>query len=141
MSLDFNFSKMIERVGKEEYDRITDHPTEKGKWHPVTEALIWATLGAGFGNIKDEKAADEFADRVLMLQAVNGGYLQGKDGDVYVTREDVHNHIGMWTNVFPKEPATKFYAKLARMALEAGKRKERLQEVSAHELCKPKVEA
>jgi hypothetical protein len=139
MSLNFDFTQMVERLGKEEYDRITDHPTIEGKWHPVTDALIWMTMAVGMGEIT-EKNADKFADRLLAYQALNGACLRGPDGEVYITSEDVKNHIGLSTNVFPMETDAQFAKKLRRIAMELGYSCERKQEVSAHTLCQPKTE-
>ena len=129
MSLDFDFTAMIERLGQEEFDRITDHPTIKGDWHPVTSALIWATLSVGFGSITDENA-DTFANRLLALQAISGGDILTDEGRIVVTREDVHRHIGMRTNVTTMRVG-EFNKRLAQNALEVGSRMERKQKASA----------
>lgn len=136
MSLNFDFTRMIARVGKEEYDRITDHPTIKGKWHPVTDTLIWATMAVDIGAITEDNV-DEFADRLLAVQAVSGPWMNSEDGPFYITREDVRNHIGLRTNV-SKKSAAQFAKRLAEMAVEEGKRAERKQCDSAHTRCQPK---
>lgn len=130
MALHFDFTDMIARLGREEFDRITDHPTEGGeKWHPITDSLIWATMIVGIGQIT-EKTVDEFARRLAAYQAIDGGMILREGGRIHITREDVERHIGLRTNV-TKESAATFNAKIARAAIEAGERAQRRQSQSA----------
>lgn len=130
MSLDFNFEDMIERLGREEFDRITDHPTKGGdEWHPVTETLIWICLGVGLPGIYG-KYIDKFIARTQALQAISGGDILSQAGRIHITEEDIRAHEGLRTNVSFESDA-KFYAKLFRVAQEAGERAARLQEASA----------
>jgi hypothetical protein len=105
MSLNFDFANMIERVGREEYDRITTSPSTRGKesqkWHPVTDALIWATMHVDLGSIT-EKNVDEWTWRISLYQRLRGPYMKQKDGAFRITRKDIENHIGMITNVTDK---------------------------------------
>jgi len=131
MSLDFDFTDMIERLGREEYDRITDHPSEEGKWHPVTDALIWSCLILGLPGI-NEKTVDTFITRMAAMQAISPS-LHNQDGAVYITEEDIRNHMGLSTNC-SKDSDAAFAKKLVGIAAEEGKRKERLQGKSAFEV-------
>lgn len=139
MSLNFDFTDMRARLGNEEYDRITNHPNpDCNELHPVTDAMIWLCLLVGMPGVT-EKNVDKFTARVLAYQGANGGYLDGPDGSVWITGEDVRNHIGLRTNV-PLENDSKFYAKLYRMSLDEGRRAERLQNKSAHAVAKELAE-
>jgi hypothetical protein len=130
MSLDFDFTDMINRLGREEFDRITDHPDPDNKgWHPITEGLIWMTMSVGLPGIHT-KYVDKFVERAAALQAVQGGWLATSHGKVLITEEDIRNHEGLRTNV-SFEPDTKFYAKLAKIAFEEGRRQANLQGASA----------
>lgn len=129
MSLNFDFSEMIERLGQEEYDRITDHPTQENKWHPVTDAMIWACMAVGLGRITEENA-EKFAERLIALQAVSGAMLTGEK-PVYLTEEDVRNHIGMRTNVTDESDQT-WKTRLFRTALDAGRYPINAQGMSGH---------
>jgi hypothetical protein len=130
MSLDFDFTGMIDRVGRKEFDRITDHPNPDNKsWHPITEGLIWMTLSVGLPGIHT-KYVDKFVERAAALQAVQGGWLATSDGKILITEEDIRAHEGMRTNVSFENDA-KFYAKLTKIAIEEGRRQANLQGASA----------
>jgi hypothetical protein len=65
--------------------------------NPVTNALIWASLGTGIGKIKDTNAAEVYA-RIRLIEALHGPLLYrpgSKDG---ITLDDVRKHIGLTTN-------------------------------------------
>lgn len=134
MSLDFDFGDMIKRLGKEEYNRITDHPTEKGRWHPVSDALVWICLIIKMSGIT-EKNADEFYDRLVALQAVAGGEILTSEGKVFITKEDVQNHIGLRTNVQNKSMAS-FKSDLYHRAIQEGNRLCNSQGMSAYQKLK-----
>lgn len=139
MALNFDFTEMKNRLGQEEYDRITDSPFEKGKWHPVTDGLIWMSMAVGLGGIT-EKNVDKWIERALIYQAVTDPYLITASGMVMITSDDIRNHIGMWTNV-SNESDAKFRAKIMRAALANGQRKERLQEGSAFDVLNKRATA
>jgi hypothetical protein len=116
MSLDFDFKDMIERVGREEFDRITTSPQTRGQenmqWHPVTDCLIWATMPLDLGEIT-EKNVDEWTWRMSLYQRLRGPYLKSKDGAFRITRKDIEQHIGMVTNVIT-EPRSKWLKKVLK---------------------------
>lgn len=64
--------------------------------YPTTEAMIFATMGTGIGELTD-KTAPEFYARL-----VASGYYPG------VTPQIVARYIGLRTNVFPMETRTKW---------------------------------
>lgn len=122
MSLNYDLSAIPEDV------RLIDapenepmHGIKKGDriMSPVTNALIWATLGIGIGVI-DDTTVDEFSARLDLWQKLYGALLQGPithddDGNqlpepdwgpILVTKDDVVAHKGLSTNVFPMETRT-----------------------------------
>jgi hypothetical protein len=132
MSLNFDFTDMIERLGREKFDRITDHPTEANKWHPVTDGLIWLCMICGVPGLHG-KYLDKAVARIAAVQGLlDGGYLSSQAGKIVITEEDVRAHEGLRTNV-SFETDAKFYAKLYRMAVEAGERAARLQAMSGYD--------
>jgi hypothetical protein len=133
MSLNFDFTDMVNRVGKEEFDRITDHPDPDNKsWHPVTDSLIWLCMIVGVPGIHG-KYIDKMIDRAAAVQGLlSGGYLMSQQGKIAITAEDIRAHEGLKTNVSFDSDA-KFYAKLFRMAKEEGERAGRLQGMSAYD--------
>jgi hypothetical protein len=111
MSLNFDLREIPEetRTVIAEEDRPMDG-IHKGDriMSPVTNALIWSTMGLGIGVINDD-TADEFAARLALWQKVNGALLHKPDPEgegwipVEVTKDDVLAHKGLSTNVFPME--------------------------------------
>ena len=102
MSLDFDFTKVEERLGPDWYAVVTTSPQTRGaeseKWHPITDRLIWKTLDIGMGSITEENV-DEFWFRLRLIQQLDGPDLEYGDGKSYwITKQDVLNHIGMKTN-------------------------------------------
>ena len=98
MSLDFDY-KAVKTLPNG--DDPTHHPFDKTKWHAVGDALVWATLAVGIGEISD-KTIDTFARRVAILQKLDGPMLRAKIGgklvDVYITRADIEAFKGLKTN-------------------------------------------
>lgn len=113
MSLDFNLSKIKDWKTTCYFDHGTDESRLKG----VTETLIWAALFIGIGEIT-ETNAEEFFIRVRIYEKVTGALRRKGDEPVFVSYQDVLDHIGLTTNVFPKESRTKFMQKLERHVLE-----------------------
>ena len=83
---------------------------------------------------------DEFIERALAWQAMQGGCLMNDNGRFYITAEDIRNHIGMWTNVSTITKA-KFKGNLYAAAVDEGKRQCRVQVKSAFDICKERAEA
>ncbi|RLA60644.1 MAG: hypothetical protein DRQ89_12530 [Epsilonproteobacteria bacterium] len=79
--------------------------------NPVTNALIWATLGIGLSSITEANYV-EFHMRMAMEDAFDGGRIHesSEDAPRSVTLAEVHQHIGLSTNV-AKEAPTKWYGK------------------------------
>ena len=101
-------------------ENIKDYKTvcwkKDGDMNPVTNALIWGTMGVGIGHITD-KNVDEFAARFRILEKLHGAFLYkpGKGGkgkvDWYLSDEDFIAHIGLWCNV-SFEARTKWVARM-----------------------------
>ena len=103
MALNFSLTAVRERLGKDKYDLITTAPhsrgTENEKWHAVSDHLIWMTMAVDLGEIS-ESNLDEWEFRLGLLQRINGADLGMKGNPrIYITREDLENHIGLSTNV------------------------------------------
>lgn len=108
MSLNFDLTKVRERLGEERWDLITTSYETRGKpdgnqqWHPVTDALIWATMMVDLGSIT-EKNIDEWCFRMgLILKLTGKAHLVGSLGSYFISRADIENHIGLKTNVTTK---------------------------------------
>lgn len=90
---------------------------EKVQLAPLTEALIFATVGVGIGEITDQDWP-EFYGRLKITEKFYGHLLYEDSKPYKITPEDVRSHIGLKTNVFPKEPRTTFYSKVLKWDLE-----------------------
>ena len=91
MSLDWNLTKIENR------EEVCWEKDENGndKLNPVTESLIWLTMGIGMGSITEE---NEFAfySRIADTKRV----------EVPITPADIHQHIGLTTNVSKESDAS-----------------------------------
>ena len=70
--------------------------------NPVTDSLIWISMAIGIGKFTEEMAPEIYA-RISMYEKLFGAMMckfgdNGKES-VYLTPEDVNNHIGLSTNV------------------------------------------
>ena len=98
MSLDWNLTKINNNteVCWEKNEDGTD------KLNPVTESLIWLTMGIGMGSITEDNESD-FYCRIAVYEKLFGTMLSywkdSKKVSVPITPEDIHNHIGLTTNV------------------------------------------
>ena len=101
MALTFDASKIAN------HEIVTTHPAHADKWHPVTEALVFASMSCGFGSITPENV-EKVHLRIALQQLVYGPTLRSASEDyrkIYVTREDVELHIGLRTNASPMTDA------------------------------------
>lgn len=98
MSLDWDLTKINNNteVCWEKNEDGTD------KLNPVTESLIWLTMGISMGSITEDNQSD-FYCRVAVYEKLFGTMLSywkdSKKVSVPITPEDIHNHIGLTTNV------------------------------------------
>lgn len=85
---------------------------------PITNAIIWYTIGVDLGEITD-KNVGEFYARVKLWEAIQGATLKmykgdNKTDDTYLSFEDVRKRIGLITNVSDTS-RTKFVNKAKRI--------------------------
>jgi len=74
--------------------------------NPVTNALIWATIGVGLPGITRENAAEFFA-RLRFIERLDGAHLIRAEVDgvrpegyaAFITPEEIVAHIGLTANV------------------------------------------
>jgi hypothetical protein len=77
--------------------------------NPVTNVLIWATIGVDLGSITEKNAAEFFA-RLRFTERLDGPFLIRAEVDgvrpegeaAFVTEEEVAAHIGLSCNVVDK---------------------------------------
>jgi hypothetical protein len=100
---------------------------------PVTNALIWSTMGIGMGEITEENY-EEFYRRLVAMALASGStmLLTGKGKNRPITLSEVKAHIGLKCNVSYENPLA-FQMKLGRRVTErAGyKLKDALDEAQA----------
>lgn len=98
MSLDWDLTK-IKNYKELCWEKNED---DTSTLNPVTESLIWLTMGIGIGKITEDNASEVYC-RVAMYEKLFGTMLSyWKDGEkvsVAITPEDIHSHIGLSTNV------------------------------------------
>ena len=114
MSLNWDVSKVKNN------EEICFVKKEDGQYlSPVTESLVWLTLGTGIGSIT-EANAHEFYVRMKMYWGINDYSAKEKK----VKWEDIVAHIGLSTNVFPKVSNAKFMSKEVKYAKRSNPLKE-----------------
>jgi len=69
------------------------------------------TMTIGMGEITKENWK-EFAIRLQIYERLFGSFLMDKDGNSVMTPELVFKHIGLRTNVFPKETKAKWLSRV-----------------------------
>jgi hypothetical protein len=105
MSLNWDLTKITDKetLCWEKNDDGTD------KLNPVTESLIWLTMGIGMGSITEENEFI-FYSRIAVYEKLFGNILSywkdGKKIGVPITPVDVHKHIGLTTNVSKETDAS-----------------------------------
>ncbi len=81
---------------------------------PVTETLIWASLGTGIGTITEKNWREVYA-RIVFLEGLYGTFLRNADGEPRpITPQDIIEHLGLWTNVGSDEAVTKWWKRHQR---------------------------
>lgn len=116
MSLNFELGKIkdwktVTRVVAE-HDAPGQYKAGDEIMNPLTNTLIWATIGIGMGEITEENV-HEFYARLRIQEAINGAYQRkavegGGWEDKPITLDEVKQHIGLTTNVFPKRSHSEF---------------------------------
>ena len=140
MSLNFDVSKI------KNYKEVTTAKNAEGEdiWHPITDALIWQTMAVGMGQIT-EANVEEFYQRSRLYSNLFGDPIQfyNEKTEKYETRPftatEIHNHIGLSTNVSYEAP-TKWRNRLWKYELERYNYNRRLEsEIKEQENSESKV--
>ena len=105
------------------YDTITDWETtcvltdkEGGKrLHPITQALGFNTMVINLHEITQANWKDFYA-RVAVWESIQGPQVYIGADDYHLKPEDVHNHIGLITNVYENDSKAKFLNRHAQDA-------------------------
>lgn len=105
MSLDFsvvdmkNYNVLTTMVNKRETGE------DNRQWHPITNALIFATMSVGINDI-NEKNWHEFYERLYLYERIAGSGVRRavdiNDEKNYITADEVYMHIGLHTNASNK---------------------------------------
>lgn len=107
MSLNYNLK------GVANYKELLD---KNGSPDVMLKSLIFATMPLGMGAIKNDEDAIEFFGRLSFYEKAFGAFRVAGEADgfkpVYFTLDEVKRCIGLSTNVFPKETAKKFAARI-----------------------------
>jgi hypothetical protein len=77
--------------------------TESGDLNPVTTTIIFGTMITGIGELTEQNAP-EFYARLHLAEQLRGPLAYNGHGEpITITPQYVKGHIGLKTNVFPKE--------------------------------------
>jgi hypothetical protein len=75
---------------------------------PKTNALIWMMMNLGCKGVITDKNVDLVVEQVAIWQRVGGAFMGERVNnqmfDVYITEQDVRDHIGLRTNCFSNTP-------------------------------------
>lgn len=78
--------------------RTNDEGEEVWTLNPLTDALIWSTMGVGIGKITEDNY-EEFYRRMCALAKIHGPMLRNAEGPRGITLAEVRAHIGLTCNV------------------------------------------
>jgi hypothetical protein len=106
----------------------------------VTETIIFATMNTGIGEITEDNAA-EFYARASLWESVFGAARGNDKGEILITPQEVRDHIGLTTNVFPRESDTKWRKRVMEYALSERTRKYTRATQAAPDEDRPGLEA
>lgn len=120
MSLNYDLSKVKDSKDLHIVAGTDDNGTYY-KLSPATEAIVFATMVIGWGEITEANAPD-FWVRLDMYQKVAGGLLANDKDTIWLTPEDVTRHIGLSTNVFPKTSTATFRARMQEVSADRSDR-------------------
>lgn len=125
MSLDWDLT------GIEDYEELCWIPDPDGATHEdgrprktlsvITEAIIWLTISTGIGEITDKTAEEFYARSVLIGKLYGPAYYEDGEGR-QLTVDQIRQHKGLRTNVFPQESETKFVKRHAAGVLRDARR-------------------
>jgi hypothetical protein len=109
VSLDFRVTDI------KDYEKVCHVVLEDGskKWSAVTSGIVHTCMGIGMGVITD-KTWEEFYERTHMWEKCFGPILIRDNEPEFLTPAEIHAHIGLWTNVYPKISTAEFLKRIHR---------------------------
>jgi hypothetical protein len=105
MSLNWNLSK----IANKDTVCFTTTPDGERQLRGLTERLIWTTMSVSLGEI----TAKNVEEWVFRLHCV--GRVYGDDSLTTITRDQIAQHIGLTTNVFPNKTRKQFLARMGEV--------------------------
>lgn len=105
MSLDWKF---------ENGAPVEQYPSGAAGMNVVTQTVVFSTMFVGIGTL-DEANLPEFWARVDLYQRIVGPLVTQTRP---LTLEDLRAHLGLRTNVFPKEPRAKWLSRIAKRTMD-----------------------
>ena len=64
----------------------------------IVDAIVFSTMCVDIGRIKDQELADQFVDRIILIES-NFGFLYRRNGkSLLADRKLVRSFIGLYTN-------------------------------------------
>lgn len=128
MSLDWDLKNI------KDYEKICIDPLNPDQLSPVTHALIWESMAAGWGWELTEKKVKTAYIRLKALEKLSGEPLEhwedGKRTTRGFTLKEVQDHIGLRTNASPMTDA-EFWKSRSRIHGEACEREMRYEDHSS----------
>ncbi len=94
MSLDFELS------GIKNFDQLCWMPgpiEQERRMNPITYTMIWLSMPCGFNTIT-AKSAELVFYRIHTMERTFGAWNRNEEGEIFITFQDVLNHIGITTN-------------------------------------------
>ena len=134
MSLDFRVTKIenyednFPRKEIETWDVKGDKVVQY-EWHPVTQSIVFGCITTGIGELRNEKDAVEWWSRYNAWCRLRGF-------DNNLTIEHLVKHIGLTTNVFPRETELQWIKKIVTPTLRDGRRQAESKLAQAKEAAK-----
>lgn len=98
---DYDFSGLRDRLNAAQFKALVYNPFEANSMHPVTEAIITASVPCGFNRIGEDNY-ETIAKRITAWERTFGTFVQCNgmhlgEHPAFVTAKDVRQHIGLTT--------------------------------------------
>jgi hypothetical protein len=89
MPLHWEIGKTLAYKNKDQYENFDF----------IVDAIVFSTMCVDIGRIKDQELADQFVDRIILIES-NFGFLYRRNGkSLLADRKLVRSFIGLHTNV------------------------------------------